>query len=53
MSKQETLYECKEDGFFEREFKACMELVRNWNYVCRSCGWVVPKMKYVCKPVEL
>jgi hypothetical protein len=53
MSKQKTLCELEEAGFIEKDLDAYKSLVRNGKYVCRSCGRVARKKKYLCKPVEL
>ena len=53
MSEQKTLCQLKEENFIKKDLKEYKKMVRNGRYVCKSCGRVARKKKFLCNPVEL
>ena len=52
MKIKKTLCELYEDGFVRDNLAEYTQLVRKGKFVCRRCGRVARKKKYLCKPVK-
>jgi hypothetical protein len=53
MRTQKTLCDLESNGFIKTNFGDYKKMVRNGEFVCKACGRVANKKKYLCEPKRL